>query len=394
MAASRVSACLCTISMRNGRKLGNFVILRNQSRMTYSTATSASKETTKDERAKKQGRAEMAYAAKRLAYETLINKEREEFERGKRHLANMMGEDPENFTQDDIDRAIRYLLPSGLFDKKARPIMKPPEEIFPPQKETQVDVNGRPYDFLFYTGKPTYYNLMHDTFAKLLEVQELEDKRLAQGIYKVEMDPILLKRSTWITKLDLENLVLENISEHDYARFIRLLDRIVQQPYAKHVEDYVMKFRKPIMSVSSKEAITPLQYDDDGRAYSEGTGKRKTAVASVVIKDKGSGEITVNGKDFLDFFCLMQDREQILFPFQFLNKLGEFDMDCTVEGGGSSGQSGAIRLATSNALRSFVSEETIEHMRQAGLLTLDPRKAERKKPGQKGARKKFTWKKR
>lgn len=74
-------------------------------------------------------------ASRRETYTVdFIKKQIEEFNIGKRHLANMMGEDPETFTQEDIDRAIAYLFPSGLFEKRARPIMKHPEEIFPKQR--------------------------------------------------------------------------------------------------------------------------------------------------------------------------------------------------------------------------------------------------------------------
>ncbi|XP_021566272.1 28S ribosomal protein S9, mitochondrial-like, partial [Carlito syrichta] len=74
-------------------------------------------------------------ASRRETYtEDFIKKQIEEFNIGKRHLANMMGEDPETFTQEDVDRAIAYLFPSGLFEKRARPIMKHPEQIFPKQR--------------------------------------------------------------------------------------------------------------------------------------------------------------------------------------------------------------------------------------------------------------------
>lgn len=104
---------------------------------------------------------------------------------------------------------------------------------------------------------------------------------------------------------------------------------------------------------------------------------------------------------------------QIIFPLDFCDQLGKVDVVATVEGSGSSSQAGAIRLGISMCLRSFVDTETIERMRlgndcltldkltfsnrfslTAGLLSFDPRTRERKKPGQAGARKKFTWKKR
>nr|CAD7464246.1 unnamed protein product [Timema tahoe] len=84
----------------------------------------------------------------------------------------------------------------------------------------------------------------------------------------------------------------------------------------------------------------------------------------------------------------------MLFPLIFTGLLGAVDIEATVAGGGSSGQAGAIRWGISWGLRSFVDQEMVEKMRLAGLLTRDYRKKERKKPGQEGARRKYTWKKR
>ncbi|RXM32652.1 28S ribosomal protein S9, mitochondrial [Acipenser ruthenus] len=269
-----------------------------------------------------------------------IKKQIEEFNIGKRHLANMMGEDPETFTQEGIDRAIAYLFPSGLFEKRARPVMKHPDEIFPKQRAVQWGEDGRPFHFLFYTGKQSYYSLMH------------------------------------------------------CLRFIQLLERILALPYCSMEEEYIQRFRRALEVQSKKQKIEPLQYDENEVAFSTGEGRRKTATATTIVRDNGSGNITVNGVDYLHYFPVLQDREQLMFPFQFLDRLGKHDMECKVTGGGRSAQAGAIRLATARALLSFVTENEVESMRQAGLLTPDPRVKERQKPGQEGARRKFTWNKR
>lgn len=99
-------------------------------------------------------------------YDEMIEEARAEYRIGLRHLANMMGSDPESFTQDDADEAIQYLFPSGLYDKKARPFMKPPEEVFPPRKKIQFDKNGRPFHYQFFTGFPNYYDLCHVSVIK------------------------------------------------------------------------------------------------------------------------------------------------------------------------------------------------------------------------------------
>ncbi|XP_038059423.1 28S ribosomal protein S9, mitochondrial-like isoform X2 [Patiria miniata] len=331
---------------------------------------------------------------RRTAFDALIQRQQEEYERGRRHLANMMGEDPETFTQDDVNRSIRYLFPSGLFEKRARPLMQPPTDYYPPQKAAQFASDGRPFDTLFYTGKPNYYNLMHETHTELNKVIEIENSCITKGILKPTAEKLDLVRSQWIDKKAVGSMIVEEISDSDYNKFTLLLERILQQPYAKEVEDYILKFREELVAVLSREVIEPIQFDETGRAFAKGHGTRKEAEANVIVRDQGNGQVTVNGHSFLDYFSVVQHRIQVMFPFHFLGMLNRFDLDCTVRGGGKSGQSGAVRLATARALRSFVDESTVEKMRQAGLLTRDPRVKERKKPGQAGARKKFTWKKR
>lgn len=159
-------------------------------------------------------------------------------------------------------------------------------------------------------------------------------------------------------------------------------------------EEFVQRFRRSVTIQSKKQLIEPVQYDEQGMAFSTSEGKRKSAKAEATVYKHGSGKISVNGIDYLLYFPVVQDREQLMFPFHFLDRLGMHDVSCRVEGSGRAAQAGAIRLAIARALCSFVSEEEVEWMRQAGLLTADPRVRERKKPGQEGARRKFTWKKR
>ncbi|MBN3272547.1 RT09 protein, partial [Polyodon spathula] len=323
-----------------------------------------------------------------------IKKQIEEFNIGKRHLANMMGEDPETFTQEGIDRAIAYLFPSGLFEKRARPVMKHPDEIFPKQRAVQWGEDGRPFHFLFYTGKQSYYSLMHDTFGKFLDIQKYQDHMRAEGLFSQDTKQVNLIGSRWMIKEELEEILVQPISDHDYVRFIQLLERILALPYCSREEEYIQRFRRTLEVQSKKQKIEPLQYDENKVAFSTGEGRRKTATATATVRDNGSGKITVNGVDYLHYFPVLQDREQLMFPFQFLDRLGKHDMECKVTGGGRSAQAGAIRLATARALLSFVTENEVESMRQAGLLTPDPRVKERQKPGQEGARRKFTWNKR
>lgn len=121
-------------------------------------------------------------------------------------------------------------------------------------------------------------------------------------------------------------------------------------------------------------------------------GRRKTSVARVFFKN-GSGKITVNGRPFEAYFPLETHRNAIIKPFEITDSLGKYDVQVNVEGGGPTGQAGAVILGVARALVS-VNEENRGPLRKNGLLTRDPRMVERKKYGQKKARKRFQFSKR
>ena len=121
-------------------------------------------------------------------------------------------------------------------------------------------------------------------------------------------------------------------------------------------------------------------------------GRRKTSVARICLS-KGKDKVTINGKDYKDYFPTTSLQFKILQPFKLTNNLGKFDLSVNVYGGGITGQVEAIRLAVSRAL-SEMSDENKSALKKEGLLTRDPRMVERKKFGQKKARKKFQFSKR
>jgi len=123
-----------------------------------------------------------------------------------------------------------------------------------------------------------------------------------------------------------------------------------------------------------------------------GTGRRKSSVARVVLTP-GMGKIMVNKREFLNYFPRETDRILILNPLKLVNLENKFDIAVRVTGGGSTGQAGAFRLGLSRALISC-DLGTRGILKKAGCLTRDDRMKERKKPGQKGARRKFQWVKR
>ncbi|MAB95354.1 30S ribosomal protein S9 [Flavobacteriales bacterium] len=121
-------------------------------------------------------------------------------------------------------------------------------------------------------------------------------------------------------------------------------------------------------------------------------GRRKEAVARIYLS-KGKGKITVNGKDFKEYFPVDTMQYKLEQPFKVSEVANKFDVKVNVDGGGTTGQAEAIRLAISRALCEL-DQENRPALKAEGLLTRDARVVERKKPGQKKARKKFQWVKR
>ena len=121
-------------------------------------------------------------------------------------------------------------------------------------------------------------------------------------------------------------------------------------------------------------------------------GRRKAAVARVYLSE-GKGNITVNNRKLEDYFTIMQHQYIVKQPLLTLDKLDSYDVKANLDGGGIKGQAEALRLGISRALLKVDSEHRAS-LKPLGFLTRDPRVVERKKPGQKKARKKFQFSKR
>ena len=127
-------------------------------------------------------------------------------------------------------------------------------------------------------------------------------------------------------------------------------------------------------------------------AHINAIGRRKTSIARVVLAP-GSGKITVNRRPLEEYFSIETLRAEVVKPLEVTQSAGKYDLHVNVDGGGSTGQAGAIKLGVARALVR-VSEEHRGPLRAAGMLTRDPRMVERKKYGQKKARKRFQFSKR
>ncbi len=147
---------------------------------------------------------------------------------------------------------------------------------------------------------------------------------------------------------------------------------------------------QPTVQPIDTPQVAPQKLDASGRAYA--TGRRKTSVARVWIKP-GSGKVTVNGRDIENYFGRPVLRMVLNQPFDKVDRSGQFDVFCTVSGGGLSGQAGAVQHGISRALVHF--EPTLRPTLKAeGFLTRDDRKVERKKYGRAKARRSFQFSKR
>ena len=144
--------------------------------------------------------------------------------------------------------------------------------------------------------------------------------------------------------------------------------------------------------VTAEPAMMPMEpkLDAQGRAYA--TGKRKNAVARVWIKP-GSGRLIVNGKDGPEYFARPVLQMIIGQPMSAVDRTTQFDVWCTVSGGGLSGQAGAVRHGISKALTYF-DPRLRPTLKQGGFLTRDSRSVERKKYGKRKARRSFQFSKR
>ncbi|MGD9991799.1 MAG: 30S ribosomal protein S9 [Salinivirgaceae bacterium] len=121
-------------------------------------------------------------------------------------------------------------------------------------------------------------------------------------------------------------------------------------------------------------------------------GRRKSAIARVYLSE-GTGKITVNNKDYKEYFPTGTLQYIVLQPLNLLELANKYDVKVNLDGGGIKGQAEALRLGITRALL-IIDEESRGKLKAAGFVTRDPREVERKKPGQKKARKKFQFSKR
>ena len=146
----------------------------------------------------------------------------------------------------------------------------------------------------------------------------------------------------------------------------------------------------PVAVAPAVKPVPKARPDKGGFIW--GTGRRKSSVARVRIKP-GSGKIEVNKRSVDEYFTQARDRNAVVSPLKDTNTMESLDVFVNVKGGGTTGQAGAMLLGIARALKNY-DPGLMKSLRDKGFLTRDSRMVERKKPGQKGARKKFQFSKR
>jgi small subunit ribosomal protein S9 len=146
------------------------------------------------------------------------------------------------------------------------------------------------------------------------------------------------------------------------------------------------------MNIESQSTSKKIKIKLDFKESKYATGRRKKSIAKVWVK-KGSGKIYVNGKLFNEYFSSDSHKMQITRPFEILNQATEYDVRCSVKGGGHTGQAGAMVHGISKALLMFDAEFK-STLKTENLTTRDSRSVERKKPGRRKARRSFQFSKR
>lgn len=187
--------------------------------------------------------------------------------------------------------------------------------------------------------------------------------------------------------VEFETWNMQELGEPEADEFVHEV-RDKFQPVGGEKELRPQKRGEPGMQTPPKEV--EMERDEYNRAMA--TGIRKASKATVYLKE-GSGEHYINGIPYTEYLPEIHHRMVFLKPFQLCNTLGQFDVWAEVSGGGFTGQTGAIRLGISKALQQF-NPAYRRALRKGGMLTVDIRKVERKKPGRKKARKLKQWVKR
>lgn len=278
-----------------------------------------------------------------------------------------------SITEEDIVKEAMYLLPmrtaGSVFGKSDL-------------KKTRNGANyANPNSLAIYTGASYYFDALYRVERAWLDTLQNGNPQLANEIetpYQV------------MNKQHLESSVGGLLKNNQYEEIKSYLMAIAEHPYGREKHKVLLTAFEGKYD-DGKLKIKKFPMDEYGRIKAIGSHK---LAKCVIYFYPGDGNITVNEQPLARYFNKLTDRQRIIDPFMACNCVGEFDVEVKVDGGGSTGQSSAIRLAITRALYSYNENKYFEPLQGYELFIRDPRHKERKKPGWAKARKKKQWCKR
>ncbi|KAJ5166364.1 37S ribosomal protein S9 [Penicillium canariense] len=265
-----------------------------------------------------------------------------------------------------------------------------------PPATTQEQVAAAPeIDFTNFSRRPariipaspSYFSGSPRFIDHVLKLEQLQAKYASLPTVAAGEAP----RMAWFKLAQFRDYVGEPVPMKKYKSLVKILQRLNRiQPamVPGEVKNTLESFLRPGNPYAVQHAQRTV--DENGRARAKGKRKESTAVVQLV---EGEGEVLVNGKLLVEAFQRVHDRESALWALRCTQRLDKYNAWITVHGGGVTGQAEAITLAIGRAL--LLHEPGLKPvLRKAGVITVDARRVERKKPGHVKARKMPTWVKR
>jgi small subunit ribosomal protein S9 len=263
----------------------------------------------------------------------------------------------------------------------------------------------RPQTQSFFTARASFHELLV-RFERLEDLADIDAAVDGSGKGGGAALGGALAGLSWLKKEEFEAITDDVLTIAEYRELIQQLNRLRAHPHGRAIEKDLVAFARPGEQRVEKAATAELV---DGGITTVGRRKNSTAFVELrpwlsplaVANQKWYGVqvpahldgIIVNGVPLATYFSREMDMYEVLRPLEMVNGVGKFQIEARVRSGGVKGQAGAIRLAIARALVQL-HPELRPALKAAKMLRRDPRMVERKKPGQKKARKKFQWVKR
>lgn len=301
------------------------------------------------------------------------------------------GDDEEDYNEDET---IPVLTRDGDGSMDGEKFRKVAEEDFEGEEAKEAKkAASKSASLAHFTNRPQFYELLltlERNFDFLEQFEWPEDPATAKALRELAEASARSKESvSWLRIEDMGQLAggIE-LSINEYRSLVNILNATWSHPISALVRDSLQPYLRDTRTRADekqKSSVKPA-------GWVRTVGRRKNASAAVWLMP-GTGAITVNGGALDEYFSRVTDRAEVVRPLELVGVLGQYDVRCETRGGGISGQAGACRHGIARALFEL-DPGTRPVLKKNKMLRRDPRMVERKKPGQKKARKKFQWVKR